>query len=54
VVDRGYRGTKKHVEVYVLLPSAPLKPDTPLSEAKEMNALPQVCCDWANHCPSQT
>jgi len=29
VVDRGYRGAKKHVEVEVLLPSTPLKRDTP-------------------------
>lgn len=29
IVDRGYRGAKKHVEATVLLPSVPLKRDTP-------------------------
>lgn len=35
VVDRGYRGAKKHVECDVLLPSKPLKKDTPYQRQKK-------------------
>lgn len=35
VVDRGYRGAKKHVECDVLLPSKPLKKDTPYERQKK-------------------
>ena len=35
VVDRGYRGAKKQVDIDVLLPSAPLKRDTPYQRQKK-------------------
>jgi len=35
VVDRGYRGAKKHVEVEVLPPSAPLKSDNAYQSHKK-------------------
>ena len=35
VVDRGYRGAKKHVDIDVLLPSPPLKRDTAYQRQKK-------------------